>query len=378
MSHFFAKSVCINNQHTMSSSNKRRRTTTTSNNNDDKHITDLPDGLLVGISSYLAKPSVALFALSMTADSDQQTETDTSKAIISSTNWNTLDFGDVEKRLAARLSDNDIGKILRCVDAVNNLRILKLAGCVNFTGSGLDVLRSSVVIQQIDLSLVGKHESPLVIPEPLLAEDVVLPILDDIISRGRRSSLKQLELPKKWRLEQSTQMTQFLVRYDRYLASQRYNCSKCDRVCVDEVDYEWIGLASDKWYGIQNFTCSECLVHFCYREDCEDENRLDWCKKCEKESCKSCSARYYCNNCEEEFCNDCKEMRSCGEDCRRGGVCDDCSMTYTCSFCGKMRCCDDDIRWCSARPECTIVACSECSKQSNNKCECGGILEGYL
>ena len=69
---FFCKSV-INNQpqSTMSSNNKRRRTTTSSTN--DKHIVDLPDGLLVGISSYLAKPSVALFAIAMNNTNDSQT-----------------------------------------------------------------------------------------------------------------------------------------------------------------------------------------------------------------------------------------------------------------------------------------------------------------
>ena len=77
---------------------------------------------------------------------------------------------------------------------MNNLQILKLAGCVNITGSGLNVLRSTT-LEQIDLSLVGKHEVPLINPEPLLSEDIVLPILDNIISR--KSGLRQLELPKK-------------------------------------------------------------------------------------------------------------------------------------------------------------------------------------
>jgi len=60
---------------------------------------------------------------------------------------------------------------------VNNLQILKLAGFVNITGSGLDTLRSSVAIEQIDLSLVRKHESPILEPEPLLSEDTVIPMV---------------------------------------------------------------------------------------------------------------------------------------------------------------------------------------------------------
>ena len=145
-----------------------------------------------------------------------------SKAIISSTSWSVLDFSDIEKSLAAKLSDDDIDEILRCIDAVNNLHILKLAGCVNISGVGLNTLRSSVAIQQIDMSSVGKHEVPLIEPKPLLSETKVLPILDGIISRGRGSSLKQLEFPKKWRKAQSTQFSQFLERYSNYLTNKRY------------------------------------------------------------------------------------------------------------------------------------------------------------
>jgi len=259
----------------MMSSNKRQRTTGAM-----LHITDLPDGILVGISSYLAKPSAVLFAMTIDDQIDSH-PTQTSKAIISSNDWSVLDFSDIEKSLAAKLSDEDIDKISRSIDAVNNLKILKLAGCVNITGSGLDVLRSSVAIEQIDLSLVGKHEVPLILPEPLLSEDVVLPILDDIISRGRGSSLKQLELPKKWRRSESTEMEQFFVRYDDYLTNQRFCCSKCEQV-VDTDDNDWVCLDGDEWHGSQNFTCSGCLNHFCYRLVCAAANgnsSVDWCKK---------------------------------------------------------------------------------------------------
>ena len=215
---------------------------------DSLHITNLPDGILVGIASYLAKPSVALFAIAMTIDSQQ---TQTSKAIISSTNnWNVLDFSDIEKCLAAKLSDGDINKILRCIDAVNNVKILKLAGCVNITGSGLDLLRSSRSIQQIDLSLVGKHESPVLEPEPKISEHLVFPILDNIISG--ESSLKQLEFPKKWRNAQSTEMNRFLLRYNNYLRNQGYCCSKCDRPCVETGNEEWVDLDGGDLYGTQN------------------------------------------------------------------------------------------------------------------------------
>ena len=252
----------------------------------------------------------------MSSNISLSTQIQTSKAILSATNWSVLDFDDIEKSLAAKLSDDHIDKILRGIDAVNNLHILKLAGCVNILGTGLDMLRSSMAIQQIDLSLVGKHESSLVEPEPLLSESVVLPILDDIISRG--SSLKKLELPKKWRNEQSTQMTQFLVRYSIYLLSQRNVCSACDQICT--------GLC----------TCTQCLNHFCHREDCTDEEGDRYthrCMKCEKEHCKSCSVTYRCDNffCNgmnpKKFCSDCSNMRECeGEGCS-ATICGDCMQS---------------------------------------------------
>jgi len=277
-----------------SNSNKRQRTT------ESLHITDLPDGLLVGISSYLAKPSVVLFSFAMSPNTSQSTQIST--AIISATNWNTLDFDDIEKSLAAKLSDDDIDKILRCIDAVNNLQILKLAGCINITGGGLNVLRSSTVIQQVDLSLVGKHEVPLLDPEPILSEDIVIPILDSIIGRGRESSLQQMEFPKIWRRSErsarSTEMAQFFIRYDDYLTNQRYCCSKCEQVIDSD---EWVCLGGDEWHGTQNYTCSGCLKHFCYDDDCTGgDEEITWCQRCEKGYCKNCAAHngeFFCVKC---------------------------------------------------------------------------------
>ena len=174
----------------MDESNKRQRITSYNDNNE-LHINDLPDGLLVGISSYLAKPSVALFAIAISSNTSQPTQT--SKAIISNSSWDVLDFSNIEKSLAAKLSDDDIDKMLKSIDAVNNLKILKLAGCVNIRGNGLVTLCTATAIQQIDMSLVGKNESPTLELKPLLSVDIVLPTLYSIINRG--SSLKQLEFP---------------------------------------------------------------------------------------------------------------------------------------------------------------------------------------
>jgi len=64
------------------SSNKRKRTAVKC-----LHINDIPNGLLVDVASYLAKPSVALFAVTMNPQSTQ-----VSKTILSSTDWSLLDL----------------------------------------------------------------------------------------------------------------------------------------------------------------------------------------------------------------------------------------------------------------------------------------------
>ena len=158
----------------------RRMMSSNNSANELHHINDLPDGILVHVATYLAKPSVALLAVALAAPSTsilwsddfhntQSTElqsTSSSNAIVTSASsnnnniWTVLDFGDIEKSLAAKLTGNDIHAVLQCISAKSNLKILKLAGCVNTTGSCLNILRLATGLEQIDLSLVGKHEVP--------------------------------------------------------------------------------------------------------------------------------------------------------------------------------------------------------------------------
>ena len=106
-------------------SSKRRKTTATTTN---ICINDLPDGILTNIAKYLATPSVVLFAIAVTRDGASPTQT--SNAIISAATstsnegeqqqLNVLDFGDNDKTLAAKLTDDHITTILKFIDAPNN------------------------------------------------------------------------------------------------------------------------------------------------------------------------------------------------------------------------------------------------------------------
>ncbi|KAL7529106.1 hypothetical protein ACHAWF_002841 [Thalassiosira exigua] len=74
--------------------------------------------------------------------------------VVSSASWDVLDFHDAGNDLAKRLTNDDVGAALCCVDAKANVRDLRLTGCVNLTGVGLEPLRGSAIIESIDLRLI--------------------------------------------------------------------------------------------------------------------------------------------------------------------------------------------------------------------------------
>ena len=121
-----------------------------------RSLSDLPIGALSHVSSYLTLPSRALFAVALNCRDDS------SSAIVGD-EQDVLDFGDIEKELAAKLTDDDIRNALLSIDAINNLKTLRLTNLLNITGIGLEPLRESTMIEKIDLSLVGDHEIPKLI-----------------------------------------------------------------------------------------------------------------------------------------------------------------------------------------------------------------------
>ena len=198
-------------------------------------LPDLPVGILKNITSYLAvptspSPSRILFAVALAdASHDDDTLSDEMRyysAITGDNDWEVLDFGEIEKNLAARLTDDDLSSVLQHIDAVHNVKKLKLTNCTNITGVGLIPLQFSTVIEQIDLSLVGMHQNPELDPEPLISRELVLPILQSIINENR-CALKHLEFPHKWREYNSgdgtygtAELTQFIEQYNEMMESR--------------------------------------------------------------------------------------------------------------------------------------------------------------
>jgi hypothetical protein len=174
---------------------------------------------------------------------------------------------------------------------------LKLTNCANITGAGLDPLRGSTVIEQIDLSLVGEHQRPFLDPDPLILAAVVLPILDSIFER-EGYSLKHLQFPHVWRRVRS-EFSAFLGRCNQIRAGSDPNfCLQCERELPLNGD-DWFVVNNPQMVGTQNNTCCVCLNNYCIdcmSDEVDDRYMIDFCGACHRNYCIECSAIELCES----------------------------------------------------------------------------------
>ena len=334
------------------------------------NIADLPSEPLIQIASYLKPPSRALFAVAIAEKPyDESLSRDGIASAIAGDGWATLDFGEIEKDLAAKLSDSDISGVLRCIDAVNTVKKLRLTNCIGITGSGLEPLRNSRTVQIIDLSLVGDHESPVLDPEPPLSCDATLPILRSIL---QNFCLKFIQFPKVWRQRSAgdywrhDDFCEFLYRYSDWCRSVYYCCKKCG-IEFDELG--WVDTTPGEKCGVLTKTCSGCLNNYC--DQCYDESgnlMLDFCSSCERYYCLECSKMSLCDGCDKIYCDDCAGFGGCSgsEECYEKQFCKSCQLR--CEVCNRTSCADCrevKISLCcyALMTECTTcerISCTEC------------------
>ena len=311
-------------------------------------IADLPSRILAHAASFLAAPSKALFAIALDENS-AVTPNERSSAIVGN-NWDTLDFGEIEKEVAAKLSDSDIENILLCIDAVNKLKRLKLAYCTNITGTCLEPLRGSLIIEQIDLSLAGDNQSPDLNPVPPISCEHVLPILDNIIAR-EGCALMHLQFPFVWRVVHAgSDFHAFIGRYNEMRTGrENTSCLKCNQILPGPGSNEWIKTDGTHWY-----TCYGCLKHYCHSCDCRDNivddvdddvsydsifglffRMMNECALCRRNYCWGCSKMTECSGCNNKICKDCYEYKcaKCDDE-----ICLNC--VEKCECCDKFYCQD--------------------------------------
>jgi len=334
--------------------NKRRRIAA-----DTLHIGDLPIGFIADVSEYLPKPSRAILAVAFSASScSWQNEnlmhrpSPISKAIISAQQWDILDFEDIEKELANKLTDDDISAVLKSINARDMLKRLKLCGCVNIEGHGLNPLRGSVILEQIDISILSKDEKETL----TISKDKIVPILDSIISADG-CSLKHINFPWKWKSEHHPPdnalelgLTRSSDRYNQMYNNRMPHCAKCNADMTD-VMYDWM---SDR---CQSHVCYDCLKPFC--TDCIENCFLGYCNECDKDFCEDCAPIDECAGC--EITGDSKYVcKGCSDRCEEcsHALCKDCSTGSFASGSFLLKC-----NLCKKR------ICTECSPYESNMTE---------
>lgn len=345
-----------------STNNKRRRTAA-----DTLHISDLPTGFIVDVSAYLTKPSRALLAVALSAPSASWKDDDLihrqspiSTAIISSEQWDILDFEDVNKEIANKMTDDDIYAVLTCINARDVLKRLKLCGCINVEGHGLNPLRGSVVLEQIDLCIVKKHEVPKSEPEPKISQYVVVPILDSIISVNG-CSLKYIQIPVKWRYMFAHDRSgvvypiwDFKRRFNENLSNRRIECSRCVMFGAMHAQHTWL---NDVYENER--ICYDCLEPICYycRFNSGDVSVHCCSNGCSKTFCDNCMPLMECSYCATgAICGACGDMEACGQ-CGNAS-CENC--LNSCDGCLQTRCTDCSEYNCCEGYECIKAHCSDC------------------
>ena len=331
------------------SGNKRRRTDDTNIN----HITHLPTDQLVNIADYLSKTSRALFAVALTAPSSSFRKIGwrvehsalhaASRAIISSAmakptkqryprstledyyaaRWEQLDLEhDIDTGLAAKITDDDIGAVLVCIDAKNTLKILQLRRCEEVVGHGLEPLRESVVLEEFNYC--DTYYGGIFIRS--ISEAVVVPILESIIDTDG-NNLRKVSLPSNWRTGEKRNvppLSQFFTKLNALMLSKEIKCVRCPKLCE----------------GNNENSCQVCCRRMC--EDCNDEEEDEWgepgpfirsCDNCNQNLCRSCGDHCICRECDSVYCSLCANddgvdaATYCeSESCENGSLCNGCRV----------------------------------------------------
>jgi len=136
---------------------------------------------------------------------------------------------------------------------------------------------------------------------------------------------------------------------------------------------------NEVYEGKQNYTCSKCLAHFCFGEDCtgEDGNKfLKWCFRCENHYCKECVPSDTCRRCGKCFCDKCNALKACDDYCE-ANVCRDCVEKLICSHCNQARCWLCIRTYSCGRDDCNKVICGDCVESKGEGGECNECLAKF-
>ena len=278
-------------------------------------------------------------------------------------NWSVLDFVDLPKSLAMRLSDDDVGAILVCTNAKNELEQLTLTHCTNVIGHGLEPLRSSTRLNVLNLGLVRKFDTPylrnvtdgrrdelmFVLDDAKLSEGPVYDIIDSIL-REEEHEFDRLQYPYKW-ADNSSEPNRFVpIFHNDVLRSERMK-QFVDTHSGDAVLNKFSGCV---YFDLdKDELCSDLRLR-------ADTDLVDSCNACDGEIFALCS------QCNDIVCSECCDSYEC----------DECNIVH-CPRCRRDNNNLDEVTWCEAAgygsdcpPQCSCCRLTGCKNGSNSCSEC--------
>ena len=262
-------------------------------------IRTLANEQLTVVASYLPSTSAAFFAVALSSPSSSGELSEASKSILSNQDksWEELDFTNMVK-----LSDEDLRGVLVCTDAKNKLKTLRLEGCSQIVGHGLEPLRESTVLERLDLPRFGNG----------LSIDIIIPLI--VSMRSRYLHEENYYYPCLWKLLQN-------LRFPEEWASRD---ARNDQAFREELE------------RINQFVPEEhrgAICFQCYRFCDDHDNLIAQCNNCGMTLCEgSCCNFKCCDGCQSCYCSTCAQLDNvdaaahCGEQ-HCGDFCSACANT---------------------------------------------------
>ena len=274
--------------------------------------------------------------------------------------WQIIDFGSVPKEMAAKLTDDQLKKLLIKCHAKEVTTVLKLTGCVGLKGAGLEPLRGSIVLREADLRFSDDQGLETTFVLNLLSS--MPPIAPVPASFGdRHLGLALIKFPVRnpdvrndfWRF--SDDVGRWLIKHSKAVQEKaiqlRTRCGHCRGAVCDRWSNE------DMWWVMNSSYCEECKTLTCRGSmaDLEKESEcpmVEDCSICMRQCCRG--AWYQSASCgrdrETLYCHEC-DLRAC-EDCADWEWCEKCGK----SFCGRGDC-DRGVFFCEG---CGMTHCWDC------------------
>ena len=279
--------------------------------------------------------------------------------------WQKIDFGELSVEAAAQVTDQELHNLLYKCHAHNRCQVLKLHGCIQLTGRGLEPLRGSCVLREIDLRLdlsqfmLGPVELDTTFVLPLLSS--MPPIATELIPQSEdslglalvkiRPQNNDIHFFSRFQRDIGEWYRRFAGALQMKATERRLQCGHCHGVISE------IRTREDMWWVIPTGYCECCQKYSCNeKRGCPLTNDCNCClmQLCDK--CPTHEIVFDCESCNRIFCEQCFDGVTCANYQCNSIYCDECeNQCLECAICG--------------------IVCPNCMEAHENGCYRGGDEE---